>query len=63
MLRHWIVGAGVPVAATVKVTAWPTVIVCESGWVVNNGATGAASTVSSAEPLVTLPALLLTTTR
>jgi len=63
LISHWIVGAGVPVAATVKLTAWPAVIVCESGWVVNAGATGAGFTVSSATLLVTLPALLLTTTR
>ena len=63
LMRHWSAGAGVPVATTVKLTAAPAMIDCEIGWVVNKGAIGAGFTVSSAELLVTLPALLLTSTR
>ena len=36
-LRHWKVGAGVPLAAAVKVTALPAVTVWPAGWVVKTG--------------------------
>lgn len=60
---HCNVGASVPVAATVKVAALPAMTDWFAGWVVKVAATGAGLTVSKAALLVTLPALLLTTTR
>ena len=35
---HWTVGAGLPVAAAVKLTWLPAVAVCDDGWVVTAGA-------------------------
>jgi len=52
----------VPVAATLKEAVWPAVTVWLAGWVVIEGATGAALTVRVAALLVTLPAVLLTST-
>jgi hypothetical protein len=52
----------VPDAVTEKVTLRPAVTVWLTGCVVIDGATGAELTVSAAALLVTLPALLLTTT-
>ncbi len=51
-----------PVAVTLKEAVWPAVTVWLVGWVVIEGATGAAFTVRVAELLVTLPAVLLITT-
>ena len=51
-----------PVAATLKEAVWPAVTVWLAGCVVIEGATGAALTVRVATLLVTLPAVLLTTT-
>ena len=60
-LRHCRVGAGVPLAATVKLTAAPAVTVCESGCCVKDGATGAGLTVRVAALLVAVPAELVAT--
>ena len=49
-------------AATLKEAVWPAVTVWLAGCAVIEGATGAALTVSVAGLLVTLPAVLLTTT-
>ena len=49
-------------AATLKEAVCPAVTVWLAGWVVIEGATGAAFTVRLAALLVTLPAVLLTTT-
>lgn len=38
-LRHWYVGAGLPLAITVKVAVWPTFTDRFAGWVVMPGAT------------------------
>jgi hypothetical protein len=46
----------------VKVAAWPAVAVWLDGWVVIEGATAAAFTVSVAGLLVILPIALLTST-
>ena len=51
-----------PVATTVNVAICPTVTVWFAGCVVIKGATAPALTVSVAALLVTLPAVLLTTT-
>ncbi len=51
-----------PVAATLKEAVWPVVTVWLAGCVVIEGATRAALTVRVAALLVTLPAVLLTTT-
>ena len=51
-----------PAATTVNVAVCPTVTVWLAGCVVIEGATAAALTVSVAALLVTLPAVLLTTT-
>ena len=51
-----------PVATTLNVAVCPTVTVWLAGWVVIEGATAVALTVSVATLLVTLPAVLLTTT-
>jgi hypothetical protein len=50
---HWKVGAGVPPAAAVNVTALPTTTDWLTGWVVKAGALVAALTVSVAALLVT----------
>ena len=47
---------------TVKLTLPPTITDCEAGWEVIDGATGAGVTVRVAFALVTLPAMLPTTT-
>jgi len=52
----------VPAATTGKVAVCPAVTVWFTGWVVIVGATGAGFTVSVAALLVTVPAVLLTTT-
>jgi len=52
----------VPAASTVKVAVCPAVTVWFTGCVVIVGATGAGFTVSVAALLVTVPAVLLTTT-
>ena len=52
-----------PEAATLKAAVCPGFTVWLEGWVVMDGATGAAFTVSVAELLVTVPAALLTTQR
>ena len=52
-----------PVAVTLKVAVAGAVTVWSAGCTVMAGATGAGVTVSSAALLVTLPRLLLTTTR
>ncbi len=52
-----------PVGVTLKVAVWPAVTVWLAGWVVIEGATGAEFTVRVAALLVTLPTVLLTTTR
>ena len=57
---HCTVGVGVPLAAAVKVTGVPAVMVWLVGSVVTTGAT-AAVTVSVAGALVTLPALFVKT--
>ena len=57
---HCTVGAGVPVAAAVKVTGWPAVTVWLIGLVVT---TGAALTVSVAAVVVAVPTLLVKTAR
>ena len=49
-------------AATLKEAVWPAVTVWLAGCAVIEGATGVALTVSVAALLVTLPAVLLTTT-
>ncbi len=49
-------------AATLKEADWPAVTVWLAGWVVIEGATAAAFTVRVAALLVTLPAVLLTST-
>ena len=49
-------------AATLKKAVWPAATVWLAGWVVMEGATGAALTVRVAALLVTVPAVLLTTT-
>jgi len=49
------------VATTLKDAVWPAVTVWLAGWVVIEGATGAALKVGGAGVLVTLPAVLLTT--
>ena len=51
-----------PVATTVNAAVCPTVTVWLEGWVVIEGATAAALTVSVAALLVALPAESLTTT-
>jgi hypothetical protein len=51
----------VPVAATEKEAVWPAVTVWLAGWVVIEGGTGDALTVSVAAVLVTDPTELLTT--
>ncbi len=51
-----------PAATTVKVAVCPAVTVWFTGCVVIVGATGAGFTVSVAALLVTVPAVLLTTT-
>ena len=57
---HWQPRVPPPVVATtLKVTVVPEVTVCEIGWVVIVGGT---TTVRVALTLVTLPALLVTTT-
>ena len=50
-------------AATLKEAVWPAVTLWLAGWAVIEGATGAAFTVRVAALLVTLPAVLVTTTR
>jgi hypothetical protein len=57
-LRHWKVGSGVPVAATVKVTEAPAHSTRDTGWVVM---TGEVLTVRVAAEVVTLPQGLETT--
>ena len=57
------VGVGVPTTATLKLAERPTTEIRSLGWVLKLGNTGRALTVSKAELLVTLPRLLLTTTR
>src|SRR5260370_603811 len=59
---HWYPSGAVPVATTVNVAVCPAVTVWFAGCVVIAGATAAALTVSVAAVLVTVPALLLTTT-
>src|SRR5207302_10781754 len=59
---HWELNGVVPVATTLNVAVCPTVTVWLAGWVVIEGATAAALTVSVAALLVTLPAVLLTMT-
>src|SRR5256885_12300925 len=59
---HWSLSGAVPVATTVNVAVCPTVTVWLAGWVVIEGAVALAFTVSVAALLVTLPAVLLTTT-
>ena len=49
-------------AVTEKVAVWPAVTVWLAGWVVIVGGTGAGFTVRVAGLLVTLPAVLVTTT-
>ena len=56
---HWKVGAGVPLAAAVKVTLLPAFTVWLTGWVVIAGATW---TVRTAGVLVALPAGFVATT-
>ena len=51
-----------PEAITEKVAVWPAKVVWLAGCEVIDGATGAAVTARVAELLVTLPAVLLTTT-
>ena len=51
-----------PAATTVNVAVCPAVTVWLAGWVVIEGVAAAAFTVSVAALLVTLPAVLLTTT-
>ena len=51
-----------PVAATLKEAVWPAVTDWLAGWVVIEGATGAALTTRVAALLVTLPAVLLIAT-
>src|SRR5262249_50085651 len=59
---HCPVGAGVPLAAAVNVTALPAVTVWLVGWVVTSGALPAAlTTVSVAALLVALPAAFVKT--
>jgi hypothetical protein len=60
---HCRVGAGVPVAATVKLAVAGSVTATSDGWVVKLGATGAGLTVSVATLLVAEPTLLVTFTR
>ena len=60
-MYHWKVGAGTPLAPTVKLTDAPTATVCEAGWVVIWG-TVAVTMFSRASPLVTLPLALVTRT-
>ena len=50
-------------AAALKEAVWPAVTLWLAGWVVIEGATGAAFTVRVTGLLVTLPAVLFTTTR
>ena len=59
---HWYASV-VPVAVTLKVAVAGAVTVWSAGCTVIAGATGAGVTVSRAALLVTLPRLLLTTTR
>ena len=59
---HWNASV-VPVAVTLKVAVAGAVTVWSAGCTVIAGATGAGVTVSCAALLVTLPRLLLTTTR
>ncbi len=61
-ISHCGVGAGVPLAATVKLALPPAAMLTAAGWVVMTGATVIALTVSTAALLVTLPALLPTLT-
>jgi hypothetical protein len=58
LCRHWNVGAGVPDAATVNVTAPPAQTVCDAGCEVT---AGAVLTVSTAVLLVALPQVLVRT--
>src|SRR5260221_11957068 len=60
---HWKFNGAVPVATTVKLAVCPAVTAWLAGCMVIVGATAAAFTVSAAAPLVTVPAVLLTTTR
>ena len=60
---HWNVGAGVPLAAALKVAAAGAVTAWLAGCWVMVAATGAGLTVSSAAVLVTLLEELLITTR
>src|SRR5260370_17227932 len=60
---HWQPSGAVPAATTVKLAVCPAVTVWLAGCVVIVGATGAAFTVSVAAALVTVPAVLFTTTR
>jgi hypothetical protein len=58
---HWKVGAGVPLAAAVKVAGAPTTMDWLSGCVVMAGAVALTATVSTAPELVAEPALLVAT--
>ena len=58
---HWKVGAGAPLAAAVKVTLAPAVMVWLNGWAVMTGATTTAFTASVAPLLVAEPALFVAT--
>ncbi len=51
-----------PAAATENEAVWPAVTLWFAGWVVIEGATAAAVTVSVAALLVTVPTVLLTVT-
>jgi len=59
---HWYASGAVPVAVTVNVAVCPAVTAWFTGCVEIAGATGAGFTVSAAEVLVAVPAVLLTTT-
>jgi len=59
---HWKASGAVPLATTVNAAVCPAVTVWFPGCVVIAGATGAGFTVSAAEALVAVPAVLLTTT-
>ena len=60
---HWIVGAGLPLAATVNAAGEPAVTVWLVGWVVKAGAVAAAVTVSVTVLLVAEPAELVAMAR
>ena len=58
LLYHCTVGAGLPVAAAVKLAVWPAFTVVLTGWVVT---LGAYASVSVADVVVIVPTVFVNT--